>query len=288
MGEQLIGILSQPAAPKDIGVLIIVGGPQYRIGSHRQFVLLARQLAANGYTAMRFDTRGMGDSTGDAQGFERITPDIGSAVDAMLKRVPCLQSVVLWGLCDGASAALLYMSERQDSRIAGLCLVNPWVRSAATLARTHVKHYYLQRLGQREFWNKLMRGKVAGKALRDLADNFYRASAAGSEKADAPFTDRMAAALSSFSGAVLLVLSQDDLTAREFNERAISDIKWRNVLKQDNIETLDVVGADHTFSSATMAEHLGSECVAWLNRRLPSDERGFIVPTAAQRPNAVT
>ena len=44
-GESLIGIVSQPAAvPLAVGIVIVVGGPQYRAGSHRQFTLLARDL----------------------------------------------------------------------------------------------------------------------------------------------------------------------------------------------------------------------------------------------------
>ena len=34
-GETLVGIVSAPAMAEDTGVLIAVGGPQYRAGSHR-------------------------------------------------------------------------------------------------------------------------------------------------------------------------------------------------------------------------------------------------------------
>ena len=63
-GSRLVGIAALPARPAATGVLIIVGGPQYRAGSHRQFTLLARHLADAGYPTMRFDYRGMGDSAG--------------------------------------------------------------------------------------------------------------------------------------------------------------------------------------------------------------------------------
>ena len=39
-------------------MVIVVGGPQYRAGSHRQFTLLARHIAAAGYPVLRFDARG--------------------------------------------------------------------------------------------------------------------------------------------------------------------------------------------------------------------------------------
>jgi len=47
-GSELVGIAHLPAVEADRGVLIVVGGPQYRAGSHRQFLLLARELAREG------------------------------------------------------------------------------------------------------------------------------------------------------------------------------------------------------------------------------------------------
>jgi len=63
-GSSLIGVLSGAALAAERGVLIVVGGPQYRAGSHRQFTLLARHLAERGVPTLRFDYRGMGDSDG--------------------------------------------------------------------------------------------------------------------------------------------------------------------------------------------------------------------------------
>src|SRR5688572_14342340 len=83
-GDQCIGVYSQPdpgaSRPSSIGIVVIVGGPQYRIGSHRQFVTLARDLARAGIPVLRFDYRGMGDSDGDFRTFESIDRDIDAAV----------------------------------------------------------------------------------------------------------------------------------------------------------------------------------------------------------------
>jgi exosortase A-associated hydrolase 1 len=178
-GERLLAILTEPHFPAggDLGVVIVVGGPQYRAGSHRQFVQLSRVLAAAGTPVLRFDVRGMGDSAGAQRSFDQLTADTGAAISDLLAAQPRLRRVALWGLCDGASAALLYLQERADPRVAALCLLNPWVRSDASLARTHVKHYYRQRLMQREFWLKLVSGRVAGKALRSLWGNLRAARA---------------------------------------------------------------------------------------------------------------
>src|SRR4051812_2979776 len=84
-GERLYGVISLPSSasnqPVTRGVLIVVGGPQYRAGSHRQFTLLARSLAARGIAAMRFDYRGMGDSEGAMRDFESVQDDVRAALD---------------------------------------------------------------------------------------------------------------------------------------------------------------------------------------------------------------
>ena len=271
-GETLVGMLSVPARPRETALLVVVGGPQYRAGSHRQFVLLARRLAAEGYAALRFDCRGMGDSSGDARDFESVSDDIGAAVDALLDACPGVRRVVLWGLCDGASASLLYLHDTADRRIAGLCLINPWVRSQASLARTHVKHYYAQRLRQPEFWRKLLTGGVAGQALQGLLANLRlagRSPAPAAAAAAEPFQTRMARAWGDFRGAILLVLSGDDYTAREFGEYVAADPAWRGRLQRQGVERCDVAGADHTFSDTAMRQAAESATVAWLLRQWP-------------------
>lgn len=167
-GEWLTAILSPAAQPARRGVLILVGGPQYRAGSHRQFTLLARALAAQGIPAMRFDYRGMGDSSGAARNFEAVDADLRAAIDRFMAASPGLQEVVLWGLCDAASAAMFYA--RQDDRVRGMVLLNPWARSAEGFAKVTLKHYYRDRLLQPELWKKIFSGRFDfGAALRSFA-----------------------------------------------------------------------------------------------------------------------
>ena len=151
--DELVGIMHQPTSrPLYLsGVLIVVGGPQYRAGSHRQFVSLARDLAAAGIPAMRFDYRGMGDSSGTPISFEHAEKDIGAAVNLVCHRVKGVQDIFLWGLCDAASANLFYALT--DKRITGLVLLNPWCRTEVGEAATDLKYYYTRRIFQKEFYS---------------------------------------------------------------------------------------------------------------------------------------
>lgn len=275
--DRLEGVLAAPAPAQaaEVGVVIVVGGPQYRAGSHRQFVHLARGLARAGVPALRFDVRGMGDSEGQPLGFEQQTPDIASALDAGARALPGVQRWVLFGLCDGASAALMYQAERRDPRVLGLALLNPWVRSAATQARTQVKHYYLQRLRDPAFWRKLAGGGVGLSALGGLLRSVLamlagrRGSttpAGGQADAQAPYTVRMAAGWKAHPGPVLLLMSEQDYTAREFDEALKSQPEWRGAESRNGLMRVDLPGADHTLSTPGAKQAALAAVCDWLER----------------------
>jgi len=282
-GDALVGIVSLPAPvdanavpaagaeSADVGMVIIVGGPQYRAGSHRQFTLLARAVAEAGYPVLRFDYRGMGDSTGAQRNFEAVNDDVAAAIDELMRRFPTLRRVVLWGLCDGASAALLYLHATQDRRVRGLCIANPWVRTEAGLARTHVKHYYLKRLRQPDFWRKAICGRVAGKAASDLWRNLSVSRVRPDDKSpgatfgqDAPFQDRMYEAAAWFDGELLLLISGNDLTAKEFLGHVQDHPHWQPVLSRTRCTCVTFADGDHTFSNVDDERSLHRTVVRWL------------------------
>lgn len=266
-GEHLLGIVSRPptgSRVSTIGAVIVVGGPQYRAGSHRQFVHWARALAAAGTPTLRFDVRGMGDSTGELRHFTELDADIGAAIGAFQQACPEVSRVVLCGLCDGASAASLYVHSRSDPRAAGLVLLNPWVRSEHSQARTLVKHYYLRRLTSRAFWAKLLRGQVARDAWRELLGHVRAAGRIHAPAATAPsYQIRMAEALQSTAAPVLLLLSADDHTAKEFLEHAAIDAAWGGILRRPGLQRIDLPDADHTLSTTAHRLQLEAACVAW-------------------------
>lgn len=271
-GEQLLGVLSLPSIANDIGVVIIVGGPQYRVGSHRQFVLMARHLAGAGFPVIRFDTRGMGDSSGVFPGFENIAPDITSAVTALRREVPSIRRVVLWGLCDAASAAMINGAAIAD--VTGLILLNPWARNAETLASAEVKHYYHKRLFEPAFWRKLARGEVKiidslSEFLGKLMQQFARhIKGEGNAPQVGDFRERMVQGLDAFEGSVLLILSGRDLVAAELIEFAAGHPALKEILDRPRTVRVDLPEADHTFSGSKHRGDVEVATLGWLERML--------------------
>jgi len=272
-GEHLLGIFSEGSL--EVGVLIVVGGPQYRVGSHRQFTLLARHLAESGIPSFRFDYRGMGDSSGNIRDFEDVNLDIKSAVDQMFLRSPGLKRVVLWGLCDAASANVFYAYT--DDRVCGLVLLNPWVRTVEGEAKAFLKHYYLSRLVNKELWLKIFSGKFdfshSMRSLFDLTRKLIRrkkssevesAEFAKSNQLSGTLPERMFQGLMHFDGPVLLILSGDDLTAKEFRDLVVSSSDWKSLLEKDQFMQCVVEGANHTFSTAVWRNIVETRTSNWV------------------------
>lgn len=267
-GFDMLGIVSLPPAStptQRTGVVIVVGGAQYRAGSHRQFVQLARFLADGGFPVLRFDLPGMGDSPGDLPSFEDTAPHIATAINGFQQHHPGVERVVLWGLCDGASASLLYVDATHDPRIAGLALLNPWVRSEVSLARAQVKHYYWQRLREPGFWAKVLSGGVGWQTLKDWARKLRVARGEGAD--EGAFPDRMARAWKHLSHPILLMLSSLDLTAQEFGETARNHPAWDKCLSQPQVHVHVLTGADHTCSRQEHRESMISHTIEWMASR---------------------
>jgi exosortase A-associated hydrolase 1 len=265
---QLFGIASVPPQPTARGVMIVVGGPQYRAGSHRQFTLLARSLAEQGIAAMRFDYRGMGDSEGAARTFNDVDDDLRAAIDCFQQAVPAVREVVIWGLCDAASAAMFYAAH--DPRVTGLVLLNPWARTTNGHAKATLKHYYGDRLLDPALWRKIASGRfdfaAAGASLYRLAGAALRprAPASGTAACALALPERMLDGLSRFNGKILLIISPTDLTAQEFLDMAKESPPWQRLLADPRVTRHALEGADHTFSRRVWRDQVAGWTADWV------------------------
>ncbi|WP_210394977.1 hydrolase 1, exosortase A system-associated [Motiliproteus sediminis] len=262
--RRLAAILHAGDSEASVGVVVVVGGPQYRVGSHRQFVHLARHLADKGIPTLRFDVTGMGDSAGEKRPFDQLDADLRAAVDALLQQQPQLQGVVLWGLCDGASAALLYAP--RDRRIKGLVLVNPWLEDAQAQAQARLWDYYLKRLLSVDFWRKFLRGKVAvGGALGELGHTVAQSQQHTKAEQCVSYQQRMLSAFSAIQIPVQLLLCGEDLTAREFEYQFNHRADWRRPRKDKQINVVSLPDADHTCSTRQWKQQLAEHTLGFVS-----------------------
>lgn len=164
-GDDLLsGSLDEAAG--SIGVLMVTGGSQTRIGSHRMYERLAKSLTEQDYPCLRYDRRGVGDSSGEDPGFRESAADIRAAADTL--RDAGAAQVIGFGLCDGATALALHAA---TAGLAGLILVNPWLveAEAGDLAPAAARAHYRERLLSGEAWKRLLTGGVnIGKLVGSL------------------------------------------------------------------------------------------------------------------------
>ncbi|AKH22039.1 hypothetical protein AAY24_04255 [Sedimenticola thiotaurini] len=265
----MVAVLHNPSSKRRRALLVVVGGPQYRAGSHREFVLLARAVADSGYPVLRFDYRGMGDSEGDYTGFDNIQDDIRAAVDSLQDHLPNVEEVVIWGLCDAATAAAFYAPG--DPRVKGLALANPWVRSEEGEAKAFLKHYYIKRILSLGFWKKVLRGELnIAKSVSSLQSNVKAAAGAEQENSvpvsSAPgLAVRLENSLGDFNGQVLLILSGNDLTAAEFKDATKASRGFRRLLGQSRFKRFDLDASDHTFSRHEWLDLTIGRTISWLD-----------------------
>lgn len=260
-GESLLGIAHLPAEPANWGVIFVVGAPQYRVGAHRLFVSLAREISQSGFPVFRFDPRGLGDSSGSHASFENMRDDLTTALASFKKASPGIEKVVLLGLCDGASAILL--DGIALAGVEGAVLLNPWAQPAAGRTKAMQRSYYFGRLRNWRTWPAAL-SRLVG---RENTSEGSKPSLAGISDESAgcpPFIPKMLDNWLAFTGPSLVVISQDDVTAAAFNAAVGDHVGWRRMRGKRRVSRVTIKGADHTFSSARTRDEMTEKILAWL------------------------
>lgn len=263
-GESLLGIAHLPERPSNIGVVFVAGAPQYRVGAHRLFVTLGRELSQSGFPVFRFDVRGLGDSSGRRVSFEEMHDDLVAALAAFKRSSPEVDKIVLLGLCDGASAILL--DGVKLTGVEGVVLINTWAQMAEGRTKAMQRSYYLGRLRNWRTWPAALMGRANGARPQDVGTTSKTASspAVGKTTEVPSFIPKMLDNWLQFRGRSLVVSSQDDVTAAAFDAVVGDRVGWRKLRKQGRVSRAKIKGADHTFSSTRARDALAAKIMGWL------------------------
>ncbi|MDG2532330.1 hydrolase 1, exosortase A system-associated [Sphingomonas sp. HITSZ_GF] len=227
-------------APGTTGLLIVSGGNEIRIGAHRGMALLAQRVAAAGHPVLRFDRRGIGDSTGDNGGFETSAEDIAAAARAF--RETGVERIVAYGNCDAATALAFF---HPQAGIYALILANPWtVEEAYELPpAAAIRSHYAAKLRDPKEWLRLLRGGVN---IAKLVKGLRKVSQKPLEMPTG-LTARLAAALGEAQVPVTILLARGDNTAIAFAD-AFKGPPFDAARGKVKIKQLD--SDSHSFASA--------------------------------------
>lgn len=181
--NSMIGVLTEPAPEERIPdapvVLFLNSGLLHRVGACRFHVRAARALAPRGFTSLRFDFSGVGDSEPrkDALAFEEASvSDVREAM-AYLEKNRNARSFVLIGLCSGADMA--YETARVDPRVEAIGQLDAYVYRTWRF----YLHRYAPRLVKSQTWINVLTGKtVFGPFIRKLLKT--RGQGDGEQEAD--------------------------------------------------------------------------------------------------------
>ena len=259
---RLSGILVEPvAASGNPAVVLLNTGADHHVGPHRMYVPLARQWAELGFSVLRFDLAGIGDSqSNDALMTNESYPasalrDIHDAIAYMIEERR-YGSVILAGMCSGAYHSIYAV----DSGVSGVIAVNPplYYRRGDPIDEDPYSNEVETRRVTRALrspakWRRLLSGRVDLRytftVLTGRAYVASRAIAAGTRRLLGRDGNERQDVTGMFRNglAMHLIFSGGD-ASQIFFEREIAPRIGRSRQRDDF--TVDVVpGADHTFMS---------------------------------------
>jgi hypothetical protein len=278
-GNRLFGILTEGVEPSGgrPAIVFLNAGANHRVGPNRLYVSLARNFAARGYPAFRFDVGGLGDG-GPASGMTEnqvyskdSVADVRAAM-TFLTSIRGVQRFVLVGICSGGFLA--FHTTAEDARVAGQIVINPqtfeWkpgdplgvsVRKSYKSTR-----YYLQALWRPSVWTLAVRGRLDVRGVAGSLRNRSVARAAVRLRGllarwrglPEPRTEveEVFRAVSDRGARSLLVFSSNDGGLDMIEQHLGSGASSMQEYSNFKLEIVD--GADHTFTQTDAQDRLNT------------------------------
>ena len=178
--KSLVGVVTEPDSglrnSNFPAIILLNAGLLHRIGPNRLYVKIARQMAYSGFTVLRFDFSGIGDSRAreDDLPFERSTISETQEAICYLSSKRDIERFILMGVCSGANVA--FKAASCDPRVVGTIGINGSYYDSMMLEglNRRIKNsiqgrYYCRRLLDYRSWWRVVTGKSnLGNVIRFL------------------------------------------------------------------------------------------------------------------------
>jgi exosortase A-associated hydrolase 1 len=261
-GEILSGTVDM--ANGTTGLLVVSGGNEIRSGAYAGQSRMAAHFASLGVPVFRFDSRGVGDSSGSNRGFEHSADDIKAAIAAFRTSVPQMTHIWAFGNCDAAASLLLYP---EQSAFSALILANIWsIDPTPDAGETPAPNVAAIRA---RYWNRLKNPRSLIDLLTGKID--LRKLLGGLKSASAPAVQsqlgkRLADALANSAVPIDILIAERDTTAIAFMS-AWKSRDFERARRNADIHVSICATASHSFADPTTRSWLYAHIEAALKQQ---------------------
>ena len=275
-GKNLFGIFhSAENNIRNVGVIFLNAGLQYRVGPHRIYVKAARRLRQLGFSVLRLDFPGIGDSEGSIEDihFDLFdTEDTLRAID-YLTQEEGIEKIVLLGICAGARNALKTAANdlRVDSIISwSLPIITDMEKFSEAklsnneaisriLAKTYLKGW-LKKSFSIEAWRRYLSHNSNSPSVRSVLWKLLTGRKIHEDNKYREFFEAFETFISSKRKALFVYGERDTVMKEEF------EVKFKELSKgkRHNCEYYVVPNGDHTFTSREAERNIIERIVKWL------------------------
>lgn len=227
-------------------LLIVSGGNEIRSGAHGGMAQLALRISQHGFPVLRYDRRGIGESSGENREFLSSAKEIAAATRFLRQEQPQIDRIIAFGNCDAATALALY---GPDAGIDGYVLANPWVIETTgepeseepTISSAAIRSRYWDRIKNPRTIIDLLSGKID---FRKLLKGLKQASKVEENSA---LSLRLRDALSGLEENTHILLAKRDTTARAFLA-AWNSADFESLQRNSSITVESLDSASHSFA----------------------------------------
>lgn len=258
-GGRLVGVLTQPSdgPPRETAILLLNAGVVHHVGPQRLWVTLARRLAQAGFTVLRFDHAGIGDSPHRDEGLPWDESSLADVTDALgwIEQSTRCRRFALLGLCAGTLTA--FRAAQREPRVDALVLLTALIEDPATVPEDVVaeamdrrvgRSYVTQKATSGEAWKRLLTGQVnPGRVIRTIGRTAFSPAKASGQR---PGTADAVAGLERLlrRGTSISFLYAEPTTVLEYFRMTLEP-RLAELQALGRLDFTVFKGADHTFTA---------------------------------------